>query len=204
MFITSVKHALSVALLDLYFIRVPNIFLRAGIAILSLLEDQLLSFNAESILVRFKPCVAALDPYQVIHTVLSNLVETHDLVYSTHHSSSLASCASLFLWRSAKKRLWDKPRNGHRCRHVVNEVMSELITLASSASSYNLPSSPLSSQVMHCLRTGNVTALQTLWETIHQAQPGSTAHVSTIESLASIPDTAYHAWANEVDYFQTR
>ncbi|CAI5720076.1 unnamed protein product [Peronospora destructor] len=66
LFSLSTKIDLACAIFDLFFVGVQDIFLRAGLAILKLLESKLMCMTFEDFLREFKPLVRELDPYQVI------------------------------------------------------------------------------------------------------------------------------------------
>lgn len=66
LFSLSTKTDLACAILDLFFVGVRDIFLRAGVAMLKLLESKLMCMTFEDFLREFKPLVRELDPYQVI------------------------------------------------------------------------------------------------------------------------------------------
>ncbi|RMX70272.1 hypothetical protein DD238_000072 [Peronospora effusa] len=66
LFSLSTKTDLACAIFDLFFVGVQDIFLRAGLAMLKLLESKLMCMTFEDFLREFKPLVRELDPYQVI------------------------------------------------------------------------------------------------------------------------------------------
>ncbi|OWZ21168.1 hypothetical protein PHMEG_0004321 [Phytophthora megakarya] len=71
LFSLSTKTDLACAIFDLFFVGVQDIFLRAGLAILKLLEAKLMCMTFEDFLREFKPLVRELDPYQVIWQALA-------------------------------------------------------------------------------------------------------------------------------------
>ncbi|GMF26015.1 unnamed protein product [Phytophthora fragariaefolia] len=71
LFSLSTKTELACAIFDLFFVGVQDIFLRAGLAILKLLEAKLMCMTFEDFLREFKPLVRELDPYQVILQALA-------------------------------------------------------------------------------------------------------------------------------------
>ncbi|KAF1777130.1 hypothetical protein PC129_g21 [Phytophthora cactorum] len=71
LFSLSTKTDLACAIFDLFFVGVQDIFLRAGLAILKLLEAKLMCMTFEDFLREFKPLVRELDPYQVILQALA-------------------------------------------------------------------------------------------------------------------------------------
>lgn len=71
LFSLSTKPDLACAIFDLFFVGLQDIFLRAGLAILKLLEAKLMCMTFEDFLREFKPLVRELDPYQVILQALA-------------------------------------------------------------------------------------------------------------------------------------
>uniref|UniRef100_M4BFL7 Rab-GAP TBC domain-containing protein n=1 Tax=Hyaloperonospora arabidopsidis (strain Emoy2) TaxID=559515 RepID=M4BFL7_HYAAE len=71
LFSLSTKTDLACAIFDLFFVGVQDIFLRAGLAILKLLEAKLMCMTFEDFLREFKPLVRELDPYHVILQALA-------------------------------------------------------------------------------------------------------------------------------------
>ncbi|KAK1947863.1 EVI5-like protein [Phytophthora citrophthora] len=71
LFSLSTKTDLACAIFDLFFVGVQDIFLRAGLAILKLLEAKLMCMTFEDFLREFKPLVRQLDPYQVVLQALA-------------------------------------------------------------------------------------------------------------------------------------
>eukprot|EP00644_Phytophthora_capsici_P016423 jgi/Phyca11/569930/estExt2_Genewise1.C_PHYCAscaffold_340328 len=62
LFSLSTKTDLACAIFDLFFVGVQDVFLRAGLAILKLLEAKLMCMTFEDFLREFKPLVRELDP----------------------------------------------------------------------------------------------------------------------------------------------
>ncbi|GLD95168.1 hypothetical protein PINS_up003793 [Pythium insidiosum] len=71
LFSLSTKLDLACAIFDLFFVGLRDTFLRVGLAILKILESQLLCMSFEDFLREFKPLVRRLDPYQVILETLA-------------------------------------------------------------------------------------------------------------------------------------
>ncbi|CAH0477050.1 unnamed protein product [Peronospora belbahrii] len=71
LFSLSTKIDLACAIFDLFFVGVQDIFLRAGLAMLKLLEPKLMCMTSEDFLREFKPLIRELDPYQVILQALA-------------------------------------------------------------------------------------------------------------------------------------
>jgi hypothetical protein len=71
LFSLSTKTDLACSIFDLFFVGLQDIFLRAGLAILKLLEAKLMCMTFEDFLREFKPLVRELDPYQVILQALA-------------------------------------------------------------------------------------------------------------------------------------